>query len=137
MVFFNHYRIQFECKEDLNGNNSNHKPCSHKAAHQLKLFNLDFSFIHSADERIGADGTQDQAISFKNILQPAHDGGFDVHAPITTLSHSMLSCAAKHTAWLHVSGYTSRCPQSCCRLSLHLQSGMHNQAEPEEKILGQ
>lgn len=60
MVFFNHDRIQFECKGDLNGNNSNQKPCSHKAAHQLKLFNLDFSFIHSADERIGGDGTQDK-----------------------------------------------------------------------------
>lgn len=60
IVFFNHYRIQFECKGGLNGNNSNQKPCSHKAAHQLKLFNLDFSFIHSADERIGSDGAQDE-----------------------------------------------------------------------------
>lgn len=61
IVFFNHYRIQFECKGGLNGNNSNQKPCSHKAAHQLKLFNLDFSFIHPADERIGGDGAQGES----------------------------------------------------------------------------
>lgn len=79
----------------------------------------------------------DLAIYFKNILQPADGAGFDVHAPISTQSYSMLSCAAKHTAWLHVSRDVSHCPQSCCRLSLHLQSVMHNQAEPEEKILGQ
>lgn len=31
-----------------------------KAAHQLKLFNLDFSFMRSADERIRSDRQQDE-----------------------------------------------------------------------------